>query len=263
MDPEKIVKIKNAVRTNYNESPGLYDDFEDRYGFFRTLTVTLLARMRLPNGADVLDVGCGTGASTARIAEVVRGSRVCGLDNSSAMLGVARTRVGESDRVSFLEGDAARLRDYFDSHFDGILYNASIFLIPDYEESLRQARDLLKAGGRVGLTFMDGVYDQSNKNALAEADREAGEGVSLKKAVKLPELIAFFKELFPFHESSSEDFRLPLELLRDFFSVQAMSAGLFPHFEYSERVRKVARLFDHLPMTTVFFRWIIMVGRLK
>ncbi len=260
MDAQTITKIKNAVRTNYDESPALYQEFEDRYGFFRTLTRTLLARMKLPNEAVVLDVGCGTGASSVQISETIPESQVWGLDNSSAMLAAARATVGESDRVHFVEGDAGRLRKQFAFPFDGILYSACIFLIPDYQESLRQAGDLLRAGGKVGLTFMDGLYTHELKNALAEADREAREGVSLKKAVKLPELAGFFNELFPFHESWTEDFRLPRELLRDFFSVQAMSAGLFPHFPYSERVGKVARLFDHLPRTPVIFRWILMVG---
>ena len=55
--------------------------------------------------------------------------------------------------------------------------------------------------------------------------------------------------------------RLPKELLKAFYSVPAMSAGLFPKIEYSERVRKVGRLFDHLPKTEHYFRWIFMVGQ--
>ncbi len=198
MDAQTITKIKNAVRTNYDESPALYQEFEDRYGFFRTLTRTLLARMKLPNEAVVLDVGCGTGASSVQISETIPESQVWGLDNSSAMLAAARATVGESDRVHFVEGDAGRLRKQFAFLFDGILYSACIFLIPDYQESLRQAGDLLRAGGKVGLTFLDGLYTHELKNALAEADREAREGVSLKKAVKLPSCKD--STLFPFHD---------------------------------------------------------------
>lgn len=263
VDLEKVAKIKNAIRTNWEESPELYQSFEERYGFFRTLTQTLLTRMGLASGSVVLDVGCGTAASSVQIAETLPGSRVWGLDNSSAMLESARARVGQSDRLRFVEGDAARLVDHFAQQFDGILYNACIFLIPDYEESLRQARALLKDGGKVGLSFMDGLYDHEGRNALAEADREAGEGVSLKKAVVLQALHDSFKELFPLHESWTEDFRLPRELLRDFFSVQAMSAGLFSHVPFPERVRKAEHLFDHLPGGAIVFRWVLMVGRLN
>jgi hypothetical protein len=55
---------------------------------------------------------------------------------------------------------------------------------------------------------------------------------------------------------------MPDELLKDFFSVPAMSAGLFPGVQYSERVAKVQRLFDYFPKTESFFRWMFIVGEL-
>jgi len=260
MDPRKTAKIKNAVRKNFEESPDHYQTFEDSHGFFKKLTETLLVHMNLARGADVLDIGCGTGSSTAQILQAVPESRVWGLDNSPAMLRAARSRIGESDRLRFIEGDAAALPGHFAFQFDAIVYTASIFLIPDYRESLKQAQGLLKQGGKVGLTFMDGVYDVQLKNALAIADREACEGVSLKKPVNLSEFHAFFGSLFPRRDSWQDDMRLSRDVLQEFFSVPAMSAGLFPGLPYAERVKKVARLFDHLPKTEIFFRWIIMVG---
>jgi hypothetical protein len=80
--------------------------------------------------------------------------------------------------------------------------------------------------------------------------------------VAIPAFVSLFQEIFPRQRSWVEDLRLPPELLTAFFSVPAMSAGLFPKVEYSERVRKVARLFDHLPPTEHYFRWIFMVGEL-
>lgn len=260
MDVRKLAKIKNAVRSNFEESPNHYQEFEDTHGFFKKLTETLLSRMNLARGAAVLDIGCGTGSSSAQILQTVPESRVWGLDNSPAMLRTARSRIGESDRLRFVEGDAAELSKHFAFRFDAIVYTASIFLVPDYRQSLEQAHGLLKQGGKVGLTFMDGVYDLQLNNALAAADREACEGVSLKKPVNFPEFHAFFGSLFPLQESSQEDMRLPRELLKEFFSVPAMSAGLFPGLPYRERVKKVSRLFNHLPKTEIFFRWMVLVG---
>ena len=260
MADDKTARIKTAIRNNFDESAVHYQEFEDRYGFFQGLTDTLVARMSPRTGADILDVGCGTGSSSAHILRLVPDSRVWGLDNSAPMLAMARSRLGDEKRLSFVEGDAADLGEYFDFPFDAILYSASIFLIPDYPESLREARALLKNGGHVGLTIMDGLYDTDGKSMLAQADQEAQEGVSLKKAVAIPAFVSLFQKIFPRQRSWVEDLRLPKELLTDFFSVPAMSAGLFPKIEYSERVRKVARLFDHLPKTEHHFRWIFMVG---
>lgn len=260
MVDEKTARIKAAIKNNFNASADQYQQFEDRYGFFQELTDMLLARMSPAPGSEILDVGCGTGSSSVHILRAVPDCRVWGLDNSATMLEMARSRLGDEERLSFVEGDGARLGDYFDFRFDTILYSASIFLIPDYPESLRQARALLKEGGSVGLTMMDGLYDTNGRNVLAVADQEAQEGVSLKRPVPLPAFVSLFQKIFPRQRSWNEDLRLPKELLRDFYSVPAMSAGLFPKIEYAERVRKVGRLFDHLPKTEHYFRWIFMVG---
>jgi ubiquinone/menaquinone biosynthesis C-methylase UbiE len=261
MDEKKVGRIKRAVQAHFDESPDQYLAFEERYGFFRSLNDRLLERLKPRRGARILDVGCGTGASSAHIVETVPDSRVFGLDISTEMLATARSTVGESERLTFVEGDASRLREYFDAPFDAIVYSASIFLIPDYRESLDQARQLLKPEGRVGLTFMDGVYNVEGKNALAVADREAGEGVSLRKPVQLANFQSFFTQLFPRSLNWQEDLLYSNQFLRDFYSVPAMSAGLFPGLPYPERLEKVGRLFDHLPKTQSIFRWIVLIGQ--
>jgi ubiquinone/menaquinone biosynthesis C-methylase UbiE len=260
MDQDKSTKIKEAVKANFDASPTFYQDFESRYGFFRMLNSVLLRKIELPGNADILDVGCGTGASCLQMLEFLPQSRVWGLDNSQAMLESARAAIGESERLTFVEGDAARLRDYFSFPFDAVIYSASVFLIPDYRESLRHARDLLKDGGRVGFTFMDGLYDAEGDNLFARAAEAANEKISLRKPVKWSEFEAFLRELFPRHRVWHEDFILPDDLLRSFFAVPAMSAGLFPGIEYSERLRKIARVFDHMPTTEILFRWMLVVG---
>jgi len=261
MDDDKIIRIKTAIRENFDTSPALYHSFEERYGFFRSLNEALLRGMSLPESADILDVGCGTGASSVQILDALPQCRVWGLDNSSAMLETARATVGKSDRLTFVEGDAAKLLHYFSFQFDAIIYGASIFLLPDYQDSLKQAHDLLKDRGSVGLTFMDGLYDVKGNNLLAVADQKAKEGVSLKKPVNLEKFQSFFADTFTRHRAWEEDFQLPQDLLCEFFSIPAMSAGLFPRIEYPERLRKVARLFDHIPQTQILFRWMLMVGQ--
>ena len=260
MEHRKITKIKEAVQGNFDASSDRYLAFEEKWGFFRTLNAALLSRMPLPEKADILDIGCGTGASSRQMLEAVPQSRVWGLDYSPGMLAAARCRIGESERLSFVEGDAARLSEYFTFQFDAVIYSASVFLIPDYQESLKQAADLLKTGGQVGLTFMDGLHDWEGHNLFQLADEAAKEGVSLRKPVKMAEFQSFFRETFPAHESWNEDFLLPDDLLQEFFSIPAMSAGLFPGIAYAERVQKVSALFRHMPSGEILFRWVMMKG---
>jgi len=197
------------------------------------------------------------------MAQTVANSEVWGLDLSPAMLGAARERGAHLERLHFVEGDGARLRDLVHGPFDAIIYSASIFLIPDYTESVKQARELLRNGGQVGITFMNGFYQADGENALAVADRAAQEGVNLKRPVKLAEFVDVFAGIFPNPRTWFEDLRLPVDVVREFFSVPAMSAGLFPGLPYAERVRKVQRLFDHVPEKANYFRWNLMVGEVS
>lgn len=254
-------RIRKAVRSHFEDSPDPYDAFEERYGFFGDLTDALLERMRLAPGADVLDIGCGTGASCRRILERLPGSRVWGLDFSPAMLAKARTSVAAAPgRLHLVEGDAGSLPDTVRGPFDGIVYSASIFLVPDFEKSLDQARRLLRSGGTLGLTFMDGVYDRQGNNAFAAAEGELRTGISLKKPVRLDRLQQVFEQVFADARCDRLGIPASRSFLTDFFSVPAMSAGLYPGRPYPRRLQQVQRMIHHFEDTDHEFRWILMTG---
>ncbi|MEW6347881.1 MAG: class I SAM-dependent methyltransferase [Thermodesulfobacteriota bacterium] len=260
MSTDKINRIKDAVRANFDDSPEQYQDFEEATGFFRALNSALLGEMGVGDNCRILDVGCGTGASTRHMLDHIPHCRVWALDISPRMLETARRLVGESERVRFVEGDGARLTEYFDTRFDAVVYSASVFLIPDYRESLRQARELLGPGGRIGLTFMDGLYGPEDENLVSKANEQAQIGASLRRPVQIGDFLEDFGSDFPEHRVWVEDFHQPHEQLRGFFSVPAMSAGLFPGLAYEQRVRKVNELFDFLRDTPIRFRWRLIVG---
>ena len=64
MAQDKIARIKRAVKRNFDESSDIYQAFENKWGFFRSLNERLLSKMNVPEGARILDIGCGTGASS-------------------------------------------------------------------------------------------------------------------------------------------------------------------------------------------------------
>ena len=67
----------------------------------------LLARAAPRPGERVVDVGCGTGATTLLLAEQVgREGSVLGVDISEPMLAFARRRSAEGEPVRFLRADA-------------------------------------------------------------------------------------------------------------------------------------------------------------
>ncbi|MEI6135477.1 MAG: hypothetical protein WCP72_10925 [Desulfomonile sp.] len=138
---------------------------------------------------------------------------------------------------------------------DVIIYSASIFLIPDYEASLSQAWKLLEPGGELGLSYMVGVYDNGVENAFVCADRNAQTNVSMKKPVEFDGLAQFVRNLFGSINVETINFLYDLDFLKQFFSIPAMSAGLYPALDYQDRLKMLDKLFSHLPCEKLSFRW--------
>lgn len=91
-------------------------------------------------GERILDLGCGDGQLTARIAS--SGAVVTGVDASKAMVEAARGR-----GVAVEEGTAERL-PCPDGIFDAVFSNAALHWVRDQDAMMREVRRVLKAGGR-------------------------------------------------------------------------------------------------------------------
>ena len=89
--------------------------------------------LALPPGASVLDVGCGTGYFTRRLAS--DGFDITGVDSSPEMIRYARSRCVAGKR--YLAGDARRL-PFPDRHFDFVVAITSLCFIREQEQALAE-----------------------------------------------------------------------------------------------------------------------------
>jgi len=89
---------------------------------------------------DVLSIGCGPAIIEAGLSE--HGFNVTGLDISREALGQApasiRTVVGSAENMDFVEFS-----------FDAVIYVASLQFIEKYQEAVKQAARVLRAGGKL------------------------------------------------------------------------------------------------------------------
>ncbi len=163
----------------------------DRYarnaGFVAELGAPLIALLALRPGERVLDLGCGDGALTEKIAEA--GARVVALDASAEQIAAARDR-GLDAHVA----DAHELA--YEEEFDAVLSNAALHWMTRPDAVIDGVWRALKPGGRfVGEKGGAGNVDSVRRALVAALDRRGLDGAAAD----------------PWYFASPEDYRRRLE----------------------------------------------------
>ncbi|MEM9213754.1 MAG: class I SAM-dependent methyltransferase [Cyanobacteria bacterium P01_F01_bin.150] len=123
--------------------------------FYQAVHVRLLDYAELPEQANVLDIGCGTGRLLNRLVAKYPNLQGTGLDFSSEML----LEAGRSSRyplqLTFVQGNATPL-SFADAQFDAIFNTISFLHYPDPTQVLAEVYRTLKPGGMFYLVDLVG-----------------------------------------------------------------------------------------------------------
>jgi ubiquinone/menaquinone biosynthesis C-methylase UbiE len=120
----------------------------------REMLAEYSAALDLPDGAELLEVGCGTGAVCRYLTTLPAAGHVTGVDPSP--LFVARAReLALGLPADFMTGDGRAL-DFEDASFDAVVFHTALCHMPECERALAEAHRVLRPGGR--LAVFDGDY---------------------------------------------------------------------------------------------------------
>lgn len=141
-----------AVENDFVE--GVYEKISSVYDLFfgpilHPGRLLALQRMDIQPGARVLEVGVGTGISSALYP---RHCHVTAIDFSAPMLAKARRRVGRKglDHVTLMEMDAAALT-FADESFDIVYAPYFVNCVSDPLKAVREMQRVCKPGGKIVL----------------------------------------------------------------------------------------------------------------
>lgn len=146
---------------------GSIPEFYDTYLvplIFEGFAADMAQRVSSSNPTCVLETAAGTGVVTRALAPCLSSSaRYVVTDLNQPMLGHAARLQGDDSRISWQQANALEL-PFSDSEFDAVCCQFGVMFFPDRLAGYREARRVLKPGGR--LVF--NVWDHISENVFAD-----------------------------------------------------------------------------------------------
>ena len=166
-------RVENVgVREGYDRWAAVYDtDGNPLVALDDSVVPRVLGDVR---ARDVLDLGCGTGRHTARLAR--DGARVTALDFSPGMLARAKERV-TSAPVRWVQADLTERFPFDDDAFDVVLSCLALEHVRDLEPVFVEARRVLRPSGLLVVSDMHPWM--RHRGTQANFDDESGVEVRL------------------------------------------------------------------------------------
>jgi ubiquinone/menaquinone biosynthesis C-methylase UbiE len=160
---------RGPTRALFDGWSRVYDVPAVQRAVYRPVHDAVVHELGRPPARRILDVGCGTGILTARMAASLSAELVCGCDFSAGMLEQAiRRRPGP-----WLRGDAQRLPVRSGS-VDAVVSTESFHWFPDPGAAMAEFARVLMPGGRLVIGMVN-VRTVTLSRAVTAATELAGE----------------------------------------------------------------------------------------
>jgi len=164
MDSKKVAAHwENNAETWTRASRAGYDIYRDALN-----TPAFLAMLPPVEGKTGLDLGCGEGTNTRKLAE--RGARLTGVDIAPTFIRHARdAEVGQPLGIDYQVADALAL-PFENGSFDFVTAFMSLMDMPDQEKALHEVYRVLSPGGFLQFSILHPCFVPPHRNTLRDKD---------------------------------------------------------------------------------------------
>ena len=142
--------------------------YEDKHAFVWQYGEDLLKLLNPKPGESILDLGCGTGQLTEKIA--LTGAKVMGIDYAPKMIEKARQNYPD---LRFDVADARKFQ--VDQPLDTVFSNAALHWVKEADAAIASIHQALKSGGR----FVAEFGGKGNIQAIVQALYSALEAINI------------------------------------------------------------------------------------
>ncbi len=160
-EPDPAAVVFNELHRRWAAAPTLiralqeaFHDYFGQSGYATREELDLLAAAgRLGAASRALDLGCGSGGPTLRLATRT-GCRMIGMDAAPAAIEQARARVqtqNPSNRLRFIEGHQGKPLPFGRGGFDAVISVDGLYWPRQKNDLFRECRRVLRRDGRLAL----------------------------------------------------------------------------------------------------------------
>jgi SAM-dependent methyltransferase len=261
-----------------DDNAARYDAFVRLYPKYQQTSRDLVLLAGPARNAAVVDLACGTGATTAEILSVLGpDGTVIGVDRSPAMLTVAARRIPDR-RVAWIRSAAEDIDQHVAGPADAVVCNSAIWQT-DLAATAAAVRGVLAAEGRfvfnVGAGFLEQREDPNDQGqrpgvmrAIAARDygwKPPGSPAPPPGRRRLTrESICRCLGSAGFEVERVEEFsyELSAEAERAWLTVPIFTTGYPPGLSYADRMRVLDKTYEQLgPGEVRISRWVAFAAK--
>lgn len=167
-----MTRFDAQVAARFDAAAGSYDAHSAAQRHAAQRLVERLVPLGLPPRPHILEIGCGTGHLTQRLARHFPGASILATDIAPAMVAACRARLGEYPRINFAVMDGCRPANA--DFYDVICGNLVAQWFDDLPSACARLAALLAPGGTLMLSLPGGETFREWKAAHAALGLVAG-----------------------------------------------------------------------------------------